>query len=962
MFGQIAERRMHTVRWVLTSGWLLLIVSLLYDPLSPWLTEPDNIWSPLRLNLADCVKVQGVCLQEQPYPLGTTIFWGAVVPSSIFILLIFGHELWRRICPLSFLSQIPRALGWQRQIEHVNSKTGKSRYELVKVKPGSWLGRNYRYLQFGLLYLGLCARILFINSDRLALAIWFSLTIAAAIAVGYLYGGKSWCQYFCPMAPVQGIYAEPSSLLASQAHTSDQQITQSMCRTVDKDGKEQSACVACQNPCIDIDAERTYWDAITQPQQKVIYYGYVGLVVGYFCYYYLYAGNWDYYFSGAWAHQENLRDTLLNPGLYLFGTPLQLPKLFAVPLTLGLFSLGGYGVGVIVEQYCRATLKRKQQSMGPEILQHRIFTICTFLAFNFFFVFGGRPLILLLPLYMQFFYEGTVVGLSTLWLYRTWQRDPDRYAREGLAGRLRRQLSRLKLDIASFLEGRSLESLSTDEVYVLAKVLPGFTQRKRHEVYKGVLREALEEGYVNTTSSLEILKQMRTELDLSEEEHRVVLEELGVEDPQLLDPSQQRSRENLVRLTGYRKALERMLNLKQRQGTAHQDNRVHPVDREAEALQLLRREYAVTPQEEQTILENLDPTAALVRRANALLQQLDILIQRYRALNQPSLQCQNVLALLRTFVLQKKRLLVIGLLEIIERLSQDSDRSGATESPSLHVTLELARLSPGVLQDLLSARAQDSEDVTSWQRRLTPEVLHLLTQPAMNLSKTSAARSRTLNLGTIATHLDELIFETDPLVQAMSLFMLFELDAQRGRERAAYLLAAKPSPSPLLQDIASTILEPATPLKAPLSAFKTLEKVVYLSNSDFFGGVYSETLIDLANRAAIEVYQPEEVITEEGDTCRELLLLIEGNAQVQRPQTNDLPGVSAQELLPGQVLDELEVLSRAQQASTIVAKAERTRILSIPVDTFDDFLDRDRDFARRVLELESRRLQQILYR
>jgi len=46
----------------------------------------------------------------------TTVLWGAVVPTSIFILLVFGHEFWRRICPLSFLSQIPRALGWQHQI------------------------------------------------------------------------------------------------------------------------------------------------------------------------------------------------------------------------------------------------------------------------------------------------------------------------------------------------------------------------------------------------------------------------------------------------------------------------------------------------------------------------------------------------------------------------------------------------------------------------------------------------------------------------------------------------------------------------------------------------------------------------------------------------------------------------------------------------------------------------------
>jgi polyferredoxin len=243
-FAQIPERRMHLIRWILTIGWLGIIASLFYDPWTAALTQPDHPWSPLRLP-SECIKVQGQCLVEQPYPLGTTLFWGAIVPSSIFILLVFGHEVWRRICPLSFLSQIPRALGWQRQLKRENAKTGKVRYELAKVKADSWLGKNYPYVQFAWLFVGLCGRILFFNADRLILALWLLFTIACAVTVGYLYGGKSWCQYFCPMAPVQRVFSEPAGFLSSQAHTSEEKITQSMCRTVLPDGEEQSACVAC---------------------------------------------------------------------------------------------------------------------------------------------------------------------------------------------------------------------------------------------------------------------------------------------------------------------------------------------------------------------------------------------------------------------------------------------------------------------------------------------------------------------------------------------------------------------------------------------------------------------------------------------------------------------------------------------------------------------------------------------
>ena len=59
------------------------------------------------------------------------------------------------------------------------------------------------------------------------------------------------------------------------------------------------------------------------------------------------------------------------------------------------------------------------------------------------------------------------------------------------------------------------------------------------------------------------------------------------------------------------------------------------------------------------------------------------------------------------------------------------------------------------------------------------------------------------------------------------------------------------------------------------------------------------------------------------------------------------------------VLDELEVLTHSAAESTIVAETEGTRVLAVPVDSFDAMLERDPDFARRVLDLESRQLQRL---
>ncbi len=940
MFSQLPEPRMHWIRWILTIAWLLVIGSLFYDPWTSALTEPNHPWSLLRLS-ETCVQVQGKCLSEQPYPLGTTLFWGAIVPSAIFILLVFGHELWRRICPLSFLSQIPRALGWQRQFKRENPKTGKVRYELAKINADSWLGRNYPYVQFSWLFAGLCGRILFFNADRLVLAGWLLFTIVAAIAVGYFYGGKSWCQYFCPMAPVQTIYSEPGGLLSSKAHMSDQSITQSMCRTVLPDGKEQSACVACQNPCIDIDAERTYWDSLNKPETAFLRYGYVGLVVGYFGYYYLYAGNWNYYFSGAWLRQSDQLASLFSPGLYLFGQAINIPKLTAVPLVLGGCTAIGYWGGRWIERCARSYSRRQGSTRSIETIRHQIFTLCTFGIFNFFFIFGGRPLVQLMPWSVQYLYDLGLVALSTLWLYKTWRRSPDFYARENLASRFRKQLEKLQLNVSQFLDGRMLSDLNTHEVYVLAKVLPGFTREKRHQAYKGVVREALEEGYVNYSSSLEVLQQMRRELSISDDEHRIVLEELGIEDPELLSPNRQRSLENQIRLSGYRKSLERLILLQSKQSDSRRSkDGHHPTLEQLSAqdsaeIRSLRREYSITSQEEDWILSGFSVNGGTVKKTEFLLAQLPELIDCYRALNQPMLrEYEPVLVLLRENIKHKKELIVRSVLETLALLQNDP------AAPILAQSLQQS--SPAVLVDLL--------DEENWGDRIPPESLQFLVQPG----ETPVSCSLEFSSQQILVYLEALLQDQNPLIQVASLYMIAQLDEERSQVIVQTQRYA--AQSEIVQETAEHILSIPTPCP-PLTACPTLEKLVYLFNSDFFHRMQSETLIALAHQAEVRAYSNGEVITAAGDTCRELLLLIEGDAEIHY-RLGDV--VRVEYLQPGQTLDELEVLAHSTSENTIIAASEKTRILAISVDAFDDLLDHDPDFARRVLELESQQLQRFV--
>jgi hypothetical protein len=515
MLSKIPERIMHRVRWVIVIGWFGLIFSLFYDPISPYLTDPNNRLSPFQdyvLSLS-CLKVQEECLELEPYAIGARVFWGMVIPSAILIVLLFGHETWRRLCPLYFLSQIPRALGLQPRLNIENN---------------SWLVRNHLYLQFAFLFVGLNCRILFINSTRPVLGSFLLLTILSAIMVVFLYGGRSWCHYVCPFGMVQLVFTGPRGLLDSEAHkASPLGISQSMCRTLDKQtGQEKSTCMNCKTACMDIDSERAYWSQLTKPGRKLVQYGYLGLVIGYFVYYWLYAGNFFYYFSGVWSHEPNELETLFSPGFYLFDYLIPIPKVMAAPLTLASFVAISCFICTRLERAYTTALRQRNSLINHEQILHKIFSVCTFLAFNSFFIYGGRPEILRLPVPLQFVFQAMVVLISTLWLFRTWNRSAEQYMKETLVDQLRRQLKKLPIDFSQFLEGRTISQLTPDEVYVLAKTLPGATQSDRWQIYRGVLLEAIQSRNIGSSGSLAALQQMRQILGISDEQHYLVLKEL----------------------------------------------------------------------------------------------------------------------------------------------------------------------------------------------------------------------------------------------------------------------------------------------------------------------------------------------------------------------------------------------------------------------------------------------------
>lgn len=526
-FFRVSEGKLHWIRTALLLGWVTIILSMFWDPITPHLTNPSAIGSPFRLNpdiylnIDRCVKIRTDCILEQPFSLGTLLWWAAFVPAAILILLVLGHEFWRRICPLSFVSQLPRALGIQRTRKLIDPISGEIRREPVIIDENSWLGKNHLIVQFGLFILGLWARLVFVNGHRFTLGCFLIATIISAIVVGYLYAGKSWCQYFCPMAPVQMVYTGPRSLLGSKAHLQPRgSVTQSMCRIIGADGVEESACVGCKRSCIDTDAENTYWAELNKPGRKLIQYGYLGMVLAFYWYFYLYAGNWDYYFSGAWAHEETLLDRLLDPGFYISGVAVPIPKIIAPLLLFAVAVTATYSVGIWLEKQYRSYRRRRQQPVSKEQAQHVIFSLFTVVSFWAFFVFGSRPTLNRFPMIVPAI-NVVIVIVGVLWLLQTINRKRAHYDRERTSIMLRRQLHHFDLP-DSWLDGRSIEDLSADEVHLLIKASHG----SRIQAYLGVVQELLEQGVIEASDSLHFCRNLRQSLGLSDGDHQDVIRQI----------------------------------------------------------------------------------------------------------------------------------------------------------------------------------------------------------------------------------------------------------------------------------------------------------------------------------------------------------------------------------------------------------------------------------------------------
>src|SRR5713101_5570710 len=368
------------------------------QPLAPQ-ADPEGWFGPVK-KIALTVFV-GVPIFALLAPsLAGRVVWTVLIAGLPLFIVLVGYHRWRRLCPLAFLAQIPARF----------NRSGKRRAP-------QWLEEHYYYVAFGVFFVSLWLRLNATNGNGYAIAIFFVILSLAAIAVGFLYTGKTWCNFLCPVSFVEKIYTEPHGL---------RETANSQC---DK-------CTACKHGCPDINQENGYWKGISSHSKKVVFFAFWGVVFGFYFYYYLQAGTWNYYFSGAWTNEPGVIDSTFLPGhdpktAGFFFLPW-VPRALASLLTLSLFALLSYQVLSRLEAPLGRWLRHRYQDRGEVNIRHVMFSLSSFGAFVTFYIFAGAPTLRRVS-WAPHLFGILVVVVATLSLVRRLPRTRKSFAEESVA-------------------------------------------------------------------------------------------------------------------------------------------------------------------------------------------------------------------------------------------------------------------------------------------------------------------------------------------------------------------------------------------------------------------------------------------------------------------------------------------------------------------------------------------------
>jgi hypothetical protein len=812
-------------------------------------------------------------------PFAGRVVWTIVVAALPLFIVLVGYHRWRRICPLAFFAQIPVRL---------------RRPGTRKASP--WLEANYYRVASAVFFISLWLRLIATNGDGQAISLFFILLTLAALVFGATYTGKTWCNYICPVSFIEKIYTEPHGL---------RETANSQC----------AKCSACKKFCPDINEENGYWKEIESRPKRAVYYLFPGLVFGFYFYYYLQAGTWDYYFGGSWTNQPGMLRTAFLPGhdgptagfFFLPG----MPRALASILTLAACALASYILFSLLEPAVGKILRRRDAETDATRVRHVMLALAAFTAFVTFYSFAGQPSlrkIRILP--APHLILVVVVFTATLFLMRRLHRTPKVFAEESLARNIIKRWEWQDMQPPKDLH----------EAFLIHTIRSRESARGSAQgllIYKDAVRETLANGFV-TRDEMHLLESLRNQLQIKPADHEKVMAALAEEERALInDPSKQISAEKRLQLETYSHALKKYL----------EEALNAEGDPDESFIVQLRAEYRVTKEEHAAVLNQLlDRTGGMAARLAEELRTIARAAQTNIALElSPSPAHDFLAALLRRRQARAVESLLRGLSFTLEDETRGDVRDalcGADEALRETVVEKMrAILPPAIAEQLINAYRETVQSEAS--------------------------------LPTLTDMLYARLENPDPYVRAAALYALGE----RGAADEKTLARLGADEHLLVRETAQHLiersgLEAGGPTHAGLT---TIEKMIALRSAPIFARLAPEGLAQLA-RACLEAqFAPGENLCAEGEQGNEVFILLTGDVKVWVSDEEGEKIVNSEKA--GGFIGELAVLDPAPRSATVRAGREGTRVLRLDGEAFRQALDADPSIASGVIHTLARRLR-----
>lgn len=844
---------------------------------------------------------------------GNRLLWTVAIAALPFFWMTFGYHLWRRICPLAVMGQIGRIFG----------RPGTR-------KMGDWMGRNYLLVQLGLLVFALALRLVATNGSDIWLAAFLAVVVVAAIVTSFVYGGKTWCNFICPVGLVEKFYTEPARGSAAPDITS-----------------QCSPCVACKKHCPDIDLEQGYWKEASEPPRRIAYFAWPGIVIGFYTYFYLEHGRWSDYFSGAWAYDRGMPSRALEPGFEMLPS---IPRVVAAPLTLVVFGLASLLVFMLVERVIvgartnalpkEADAETKGNLAGR--IRHGMLAFTGLVAFNAFYLFAGQPTLQRLPAWVVTGWGLIVVFSSTAIFVRRITRREDQHVHEKFAQKI----------LKKWEWGDAPPSDDLKDIYLL------HTERTKQRearlrAYKETVREMVADGLV-TRNEMQLLDSLRAQLGISDKDHQKIVGELSAEERQLFDPAFQGSVESRLARDQYRKDLERIVLEAARQGTAPSP---------AILLQL-REERGVGEEEEgEELRKLLAPGGPIAAIYDHELAEIGRMVAVAEAANQPmAAQSESAsLSLLRHLAKLRAHdhaISALGVLSVITK-RPEVETVRAQSAARRHVRQQSLEMLGGVdaelrgpLVELLDRLGRNEQAPLAFAPILAvadDSNRHLRAVAAMLLSRFEDEPARTRLLAMLD---DQEPVVREAAVRAMGAksrltrdLLAKVLDDPDDRVRHAAVRAVSGGTSSEMPALDPSVFAQTKAgvgkqgvyatldANAAMASLTVIEKMMLIRQVPIFADLAPDDLEELALIVEERRVEPGRDLFREGDPGDAVYLIVKGGVQVFTGGTDGRPERVLSELGAGACIGEMAVLDASPRSATVRA-TDRTRTLRVPGEGF----------------------------